>query len=104
MYHVDAVSFAVTEDGDCYSWGMVDNGQLGQTQNDEDSWEPQRMVGKQLETRKVIAVSGGGQHTMLIAKDSPKKNIPNVNIDEEEDQVVPEMLSQVVQVNLTWES
>ena len=72
-----AVSFAVTEDGDCYSWGMVDNGQLGQTQNDEDSWEPQRMVGKQLETRKVIAVSGGGQHTMLIAKDSPKKNIPN---------------------------
>ena len=72
------VSFAITEDGECYSWGMVDNGQLGQAQNDEDSWEPQRMVGKQLETRKVIAVSGGGQHTVLIAKeDSPKKLIPN---------------------------
>lgn len=73
-----AVSFAVTEEGECYSWGMVDNGQLGQSQNDEDSWEPQKMVGKQLETRKVIAVSGGGQHTLLIAKeDSPKKSIPN---------------------------
>jgi alpha-tubulin suppressor-like RCC1 family protein len=82
------VSFAITEDGECYSWGMVDNGQLGQAQNDEDSWEPQRMVGKQLETRKVIAVSGGGHHTLLIAKeDSPKKLIPN----DEEDQLVPEM-------------
>ena len=75
-----AVSFAVTEDGECYSWGMVTNDQLGQDQNDEDSWEPQRMVGKQLETRKVVAVSGGGQHTVLIAKeDSPKKSIPNGN-------------------------
>ena len=73
-----AVSFAVTEDGECYSWGMVTNGQLGQSQDDDDSWEPQKMVGKQLENRKVIAVSGGGQHTILIAKeDSPKKNIPN---------------------------
>ena len=36
------------------------------------------MVGKQLQTRKVLAVSGGGQHTLLIAKeDSPKKDIPN---------------------------
>ena len=73
-----AVSFAVTEDGECYSWGMVDNSQLGQEQNDEDSWEPQRMVGKQLATRKVMAVSGGGQHTLIIAKeDSSKKSVPN---------------------------
>lgn len=77
----NAVSFAITEDGECYSWGMHDMlgvGQLGHGHNDEDSWEPQRMVGKQLESRKVIAVSGGGQHTVLIAKeDSPKKSIPN---------------------------
>ena len=73
-----AVSFAVTEDGECYSWGMVTNGQLGQSQDDEDSWEPQKMVGKQLENRKVVAVAGGGQHTLLIAKeDSPKKNLSN---------------------------
>ena len=73
-----AVSFAVTEDGECYSWGMVTNGQLGHSQDDEDSWEPQKMVGKQLQTRKVLAVSGGGQHTLLIAiEDSPKKDIPN---------------------------
>ena len=72
------VSFAVTEDGECYSWGMVDNGQLGQAQNDEDSWEPEEMVGKQLESRKVVGVSGGGQHTILIAKEnSPKEQITN---------------------------
>jgi len=80
-----AVSFAVTEEGECYSWGMVTNGQLGHSQDDEDSWEPQKMVGKQLQTRKVLAVSGGGQHTLLIAKeDSPKKDIPNGNLDEEQ--------------------
>ena len=39
-----------------------------------DMLKVSKMVGKQLETRKVISVSGGGQHTLLIAKeDSPKK-------------------------------
>jgi len=85
-----AVSFAVTEDGECYSWGMVTNGQLGQSQDDDDAWEPQRMVGKQLENRKVVAVAGGGQHTLLIAKeDSPKKNLSNGKQDV--DQVVPDL-------------
>ncbi len=62
------VSFAVTSDGECYSWGMGTNGQLGHA-SDDDAWEPEKMLGKQLETRKVMAVSGGGQHTVLIAKE-----------------------------------
>jgi len=62
------VSFAVTEDGQCYSWGMGTNGQLGHS-GDEDAWTPVLMEGKQLETRKVVGVSGGGQHTVLIAAD-----------------------------------
>ena len=63
-----AVSFAATTSGDCLSWGMGTNLQLGHEDEDEDAWEPKRMLGKQLETRKVVMVGGGGQHTVLIAK------------------------------------
>jgi len=63
-----AVSYAVTNDGGCFSWGMGTNGQLG-TGEEEDLWVPTRMKSKQLENRKVIAVSSGGQHTVIIAKD-----------------------------------
>merc|ERR1719244_488027 len=63
-----AVSYAVTETGECYSWGMGTNGQLG-TGGEEDVWSPTRVGGKQLEGRTVIAVSSGGQHTVIIAKD-----------------------------------
>jgi len=63
------VSFAVTERGECYSWGMGSNGQLGQSSDEDDAWEPGTMLGKQLEQRKVMAVSGGGQHTVLIAQE-----------------------------------
>ena len=63
------VSFAVTEDGECYSWGMGTNGQLGHS-GEDDAWEPVAMSGKQLETRAVVGVSGGGQHTVMIAKEN----------------------------------
>ena len=63
-----AVSFAVTEDGECYSWGMGTNGQLGH-EDEEDAWEPGKMLGKQLDSKKVMAISGGGQHTVLIAQE-----------------------------------
>ena len=46
---------------------MGSNGQLGLS-DEEDAWEPGTMLGKQLEQRKVMAVSGGGQHTVLIAQ------------------------------------
>jgi len=62
------VSYAVTETGDCFAWGMGTNGQLG-TGNEEDLWSATKVGGKQLEGRIVIAVSSGGQHTVLIAKD-----------------------------------
>ena len=50
------------------SWGMGTNGQLGHS-DEEDSWVPVAMEGKQLETRSVVGASGGGQHTLLVAKD-----------------------------------
>jgi len=61
------VSFAVSEDGACFSWGMGTNSQLG-TGNDEDVLEPHNIKSKALETRSVICASSGGQHTVLIAK------------------------------------
>jgi len=62
-----AVSYGVTKGGDCFSWGMGTNGQLG-TGDEEDSFVPVKMGGKQLQGKKVIAVSSGGQHTVLIAQ------------------------------------
>jgi len=71
-----AVSFAVTEDGECFSWGMGTNGQLGHGDDEEDAYEPGKMLGKQLDTRKVMAVSGGGQHAIIIAQED---NAPAVS-------------------------
>ena len=66
-----AVSFAVDADsGEAFSWGMGTNGQLARADGgDEDAWVPEVMAGKQLEERRVLLASGGGQHTMLLATD-----------------------------------
>lgn len=63
-----AVSYGVTSQGLCYSWGMGTNGQLG-TGEEDDLWEPTVMKSKQLEGREVLAVSSGGQHTVILARD-----------------------------------
>ncbi len=47
---------------------MGTNGQLGHPE-DDDAWQPTRMVGKNLEARRVLLAAGGGQHTILLAKD-----------------------------------
>jgi len=62
------VSYAVTEDGECFAWGMGTNGQLG-TGDEDDLFLPKQIKSKQLENRSVLAVSSGGQHTVLLAKD-----------------------------------
>lgn len=59
-------SFAVTEKGELYCWGMGTSGQLG-TGSDEDCLEPTLVKGKQLEQRSVMKVSSGGQHTVVLA-------------------------------------
>jgi len=63
-----AVSYAVTGDGKLYSWGMGTNGQLG-TGEEDDVWQPYHVASKQVKDRIVIAISSGGQHTVMIAKD-----------------------------------
>ncbi|XP_054006071.1 regulator of chromosome condensation isoform X1 [Hylaeus anthracinus] len=61
-----AQSFAVTESGDLYSWGMGTSAQLG-TGEEEDVEEPVLVKGKQLEGKTIVRVSGGGQHTIALA-------------------------------------
>lgn len=63
-----SVSFALMEDGTVSCWGMGTSKQLGNGE-EEDAWEPTKMAGKQLNDRKVVHVSAGGQHTVVLAVD-----------------------------------
>jgi len=63
-----AVSFAVTEDGVVYGWGMGSNGQLSTGDSEDDVWQPIVLKAKALENKKVILVAAGGQHTVLLVK------------------------------------
>ncbi|CAB3364272.1 Hypothetical predicted protein [Cloeon dipterum] len=65
-------SFAVTEEGKVYSWGMGGT-HLG-IGGDEpvDVLEPQLMQGKALEKKAVISIGSGGQHTALVAREVPE--------------------------------
>ncbi|KAG8228878.1 hypothetical protein J437_LFUL007615 [Ladona fulva] len=62
-----SVSYAVTEDGSAFSWGMGTNYQLGFGDDDSDVHEPKIIKSKQLEGRKTICISGGGQHAVILA-------------------------------------
>ncbi|CAH8641730.1 unnamed protein product [Heterobilharzia americana] len=63
----EACSFAVDQNGNGYSWGMGSNHQLGHGSGDDDCWEPELIVGKQLENRRILMVDAGGQHTLILA-------------------------------------
>jgi len=60
-----STSFAITSNGQLYSWGMGDTLQLGNGE-ETDVWVPQIVTGKKLESKKVLSVSAGGQHTAII--------------------------------------
>ncbi|XP_050303935.1 regulator of chromosome condensation isoform X2 [Anthonomus grandis grandis] len=60
-----STSFAVSKAGILYAWGMGTNGQLGLGE-EEDCYVPTQVKGKQLNDRKAIRVSSGGQHTVIL--------------------------------------
>lgn len=68
----ECVSFAVTDDGKVYSWGMGSNQQLG-LGSDDDQLKPTLLTGAQVKERQVISASSGGQHTLFIAADKTTK-------------------------------
>lgn len=61
----DNNSFAVSEDGKAFVWGMGSSNQLG-TGEDEDVLEPKLLVSAQVRDKKLLKVSGGGQHTLFV--------------------------------------
>ncbi|KAK7100546.1 regulator of chromosome condensation-like isoform X2 [Littorina saxatilis] len=62
------VSFALTNTGKIYAWGMGTSKQLG-IGTEDDAWTPTQVSGKQFETRRGVMVDSGGQHTVFLAKD-----------------------------------
>lgn len=68
----ECCSFALTEDGKAYSWGMGSNQQLG-IGSDDDQFKPVLLTGVQVKEKKVIRVSSGGQHTLFIAAEKEDK-------------------------------
>lgn len=67
----ECCSFAITDNGKVYSWGMGST-QLGNGSED-DQIEPVLLTGAQVKERQVISVSSGGQHTLFIAADKATK-------------------------------
>lgn len=64
----EAQSFALTDDGKLYSWGMGSNHQLG-TGSEDDALEPVLIVSKQTEGKRIIRASSGGQHSIFLVED-----------------------------------
>lgn len=60
-----STSFAVTDKGEVFAWGMGSEGQLG-TGAEEDVDTPRLITGKALQGRRAVKVSAGGQHTVLL--------------------------------------
>jgi regulator of chromosome condensation len=65
----EVVSFAVTDEGHLYSWGMGSCLQLGKG-DDDDVMSPILVEGKNLVAaeHEVLNVEAGGQHTVILAR------------------------------------
>ena len=59
--------------GSAYAWGMGNNLQLG-TGDEDDVYQPKKMKSKQLEDKKVLKISAGGQHSIMLAHSDDKNN------------------------------
>ncbi|XP_031558913.1 regulator of chromosome condensation-like [Actinia tenebrosa] len=69
----EVVSFAVSDKGELYSFGMGSCLQLG-VGEEEDVHVPTKVQGKNLQSdsHRVVGVSAGGQHTVLLVQDRNK--------------------------------
>uniref|UniRef100_A0A1A9W4J8 RCC1-like domain-containing protein n=1 Tax=Glossina brevipalpis TaxID=37001 RepID=A0A1A9W4J8_9MUSC len=63
----EAQSFALTNDGKLYAWGMGSNHQLG-TGSEEDALVPTLIESKQTEGKRIIKASSGGQHSIFLVE------------------------------------
>ncbi|KAL9698098.1 hypothetical protein quinque_001539 [Culex quinquefasciatus] len=68
----ESTSFAITDKGELYAWGMGSNQQLG-TGNEEDEQTPVQIASKQVQGKRILKVSSGGQHSLFIVEEAPTK-------------------------------
>lgn len=69
----ESTSFAVTDRGELYAWGMGSNQQLG-TGNEDDEKKPVQITSKQVQGKKILKVSSGGQHSLFLVEEKPSKD------------------------------
>ncbi|TMW52541.1 hypothetical protein DOY81_002366 [Sarcophaga bullata] len=79
----EAQSFALTDEGKLYAWGMGSNHQLG-TGSEEDAMEPVLIVSKQTEGKRVIRAASGGQHSIFLVEDESQPAFEETNKKEKE--------------------
>ncbi|KAH8415529.1 hypothetical protein KR222_002458, partial [Zaprionus bogoriensis] len=69
----EACSYAITKEGELYTWGMGTNNQLGIGDGD-DELEPVLVSTKNTENKRMLLANGGGQHSVfLVESDVPKE-------------------------------
>lgn len=72
----ESTSFAVTDKGELYAWGMGSNQQLG-TGSEDDEQTPVQINSKQVQGKRILKVSSGGQHSLfLVEEESTKEATP----------------------------
>lgn len=74
----EAVSFALSSEGDVFAWGLGSCLQLG-TGDEEDGFVPAKVQGKNLQSilHEVLEVSAGGQHTAFLVRDRSNSSTEN---------------------------
>ncbi|XP_068624475.1 regulator of chromosome condensation-like [Battus philenor] len=84
-------SFAVTDDGEVYSWGMGSEGQLG-TGATADLNVPTLSNHKPFEGRPVTRVAAGGQHTVILLEEpnQPSPSPEDTKVEEQEQEKIKE--------------
>lgn len=83
----ESTSFAVTDKGEIYAWGMGSNQQLG-TGNEDDEIEPVLIASKQVVGKKALKASSGGQHSLFLIEDGSKNSLPSSKEDSKVDKPV----------------
>ncbi|KAH8239083.1 hypothetical protein KR032_000503, partial [Drosophila birchii] len=65
-------SYAITEDGKLYSWGLGSNNQLGIGDGD-DEVEPVLVASKNTQNKRILLATGGGQHAICLVEADEQK-------------------------------
>lgn len=73
----ESTSFAVTDKGEVFAWGMGSNQQLG-TGSEDDEVTPVQISSKQVQGKRILKVSSGGQHSLFLVEEKPTKDLTPV--------------------------